>query len=72
MTTALSHPELLTRTNKVRAAAADHHLERLQRELTNLLDAYVEHTDQEQAHLLRCRRSPHGWSGAARSGSSIS
>lgn len=53
MTATLSHPELLTRANKVRAAAADHDLERLQREVSALLDAFVDHTDEERAHLLR-------------------
>lgn len=52
MNAAPSHPQLLTRANKVRAAAADHDLERLQREVSLLLDAFVDHTDEESAHLL--------------------
>ncbi|HXH58163.1 hypothetical protein [Iamia sp.] len=53
MTSALSHPELLTCANRVRAAATDHDLERLQREAADLLDAFVEHTSEERLVLQR-------------------
>lgn len=53
MSPELFHPALLTRANKVRAAAADHDLDRLHREAGLLLDAFLEHTETERPNLLR-------------------
>lgn len=53
MSSALSHPELLTCAKRARVAATEHDLEHLQRETTKLLDAFVEHTAQERVQLQR-------------------
>jgi hypothetical protein len=46
-----SHPELRTRASKAQAAAADHDLARLRREVTHLMEAFVRHTELETAEL---------------------
>lgn len=51
-----SHPDLRTRANKVRSAALDHDVDRLHREATALLDAFVTHIDEEQPELLQLSR----------------
>lgn len=48
----LSHAALVTRAHKVRAAAADRDIDRLNREVGALLDAFVEHTAAERGELL--------------------
>lgn len=53
MTTGFSSPDLLTRALKVRAAAEDHDLARLHREVEKLVVAYVEHTDLERARIAK-------------------
>lgn len=51
MTATVSHDALLTRANKVRAAASDHDVDRLQREVGALLDGFVVHVEQERAQV---------------------
>ncbi len=51
MTWELTHPALETRANKVRAAAEDRDLPRLHRELSGLLEAFVEHAEEERDDL---------------------
>lgn len=48
----IAHPDLLTRANKVSAAAVDHDVDRLDREVMQLVDAFVHHTKVEDG-LLR-------------------
>jgi hypothetical protein len=51
MTVRVSHDALLTRANKARAAASDHDVDRLQREVGALLDGFVAHVEQERPQL---------------------
>lgn len=52
MPTTHAHHELLTRANKVRAAATDLDAERLRREVAALLEVFTEHTEAVTASLV--------------------
>jgi len=49
----IDHPALLTRLRKVRAAAIDGELDRLEREVAKLLTAFRVHIEEERATVTR-------------------